>query len=489
MSPDLAELLAALPAAEDEPDERLDAALLQRLFYRLGQRRVPQGPLHRLGALGALQAQVFLAYTAWWLRSWFRSAERNQQALLETHLCVALQLLAGMGYLRGAVMKVGQALANLPGVVPDEIVDALEHLHFQAPPMHFALLREHVRNELGGDPEEVFAEFDPRAFAAASLGQVHRARLRSGAEVAVKVQYPGIGTSIRADFRNLLALTLPLRPSKDWDNLKAQLEDLRRVLKWETDYQKEAEFQRQARSFFREDDRVVVPRVFEQHSTRRVLTADLLGGAHVHDFLAGNPAQDLRDHFGALIVRAWYRLFFAGRLNYADLHPGNFLFLADGRLGLLDFGCVRPFSDKEWGLMRESMRAVEGSREELVRALKHSVCLAEDQPIDAEHLRLLERFSEWQWRPIRHRRPFDFGDGQLLRQGVEVFREMTRRRYTRGEPLCVLLARMNFGLFSMLYRLRARVDMRAIGQEEARAAGEEVPDQGGDARGGPAPLA
>jgi predicted unusual protein kinase regulating ubiquinone biosynthesis (AarF/ABC1/UbiB family) len=476
MSLDLAELLAALPAAEDEPEQRLDVAQLERLFGRLSRRRVPLGALQRLGTLGALQAQIFLAYSAWWVRSWFRSAERNEQALAETHLRVALQLLGGMGYLRGAVMKVGQALANLPGVVPDEIVDTLEHLHFQAPPMHFALLREHVRNELGGEPEEVFAEFDTRAFAAASLGQVHRARLKSGAEVAVKVQYPGIGTSIRSDFRNLFALMLPLRASKDWDNLQAQLEDLRRVLEWETDYEQEAEFGRRARALFREDDRILVPRVYGEHTTHRILTADLLGGAHVHEFLAGKPAQELRDRFGALIVRAWYRLFFAGRMNYADLHPGNFLFGSDGRLGLIDFGCVRPFSDREWELMRQSMRAVDGSREEVVRAMKRSVALAEDAPIDPEHLRLLERLADWSWRPVRHRGAFDFGDGGVLREGVEVFREMTRKRWTRGEPLCVFIARTNFGLFSMLYRLQARVDMRAIGREEARSAGEEVPD-------------
>jgi predicted unusual protein kinase regulating ubiquinone biosynthesis (AarF/ABC1/UbiB family) len=475
MSPDLAELLAALPA-EDEADERLDAVQLERLFSRLGQRRVPLGALQRLGTLGALQAQIFLAYAAWWVRSWFRCAERNQQALLDTNLRIALHMLAGMGYLRGAVMKVGQTLANLPGVVPDEIVDTLEHLHFQAPPMHFALLREHVRNELGGDPEEVFASFDPRAFAAASLGQVHRARLKSGTEVAVKVQYPGIATTIRADFRNLLALLVPLHLSKDWENLKAQLEDLRRVLEWETDYEKEAEFQRKARSLFREEDQIVVPHIHPQHSTRRVLTMDLLGGVHVHDFLATDPPQELRDHFGALITRAWYRLFFAGHVNYADLHPGNFLFLGDGRLGLLDFGCVRPYSDRDWELIRMAMRACDGSREDLVRYMKRCVALPEDAAMDSEHQRLLERLCDWTWRPGRHRGPFDFGNGELLREGAEVFREMTRKRCTRSEPVCVLSARMFFGLFAMLYRLRARVDLRAIAIEEGRAAGEEVQD-------------
>src|SRR2546429_6966678 len=111
--------------------------------------------------------------------------------------------------------------------------------------MDYRLISQQIRRELSKSPEQLFASFDIEAFAAASLGQVHRARLKSGEEVAVKVQYPGIGTSVRSDFRNLLALMLPLRASKDWDNLKAQLEDLRRVLEWETDYEKEAAFQRQ----------------------------------------------------------------------------------------------------------------------------------------------------------------------------------------------------------------------------------------------------
>jgi predicted unusual protein kinase regulating ubiquinone biosynthesis (AarF/ABC1/UbiB family) len=476
MSPDLAELLAALPARDDDQD-RLDAAALERLFSRLGQRRMPLGALERLGTLGSLQAQIFLAYAAWWLRSWFRSAPQNEQALMDTNLRVALHLLAGMSYLRGVVMKAGQTIANLPGVVPDDIVDALEHLHFHAPPMHFALLREHLHGELGGEPQEVFAEFDTRAFAAASLGQVHRARLKTGEEVAVKVQYPGIATTIRSDFRNLLALMTPMRLSKDWENAKAQLEDLRRVLEWETDYEKEAQFQQQARSLFREDEGIVVPRIYPQHSTRRVLTMDLLGGAHIHDFLAGNPAQEVRDQFGARIVRAWYRLFFGGHVNYADLHPGNFLFRADGTLGLLDFGCVRPYSDREWELMRLAMRACDGTREDLDRYVKRIVALADDEPINPEQQQLIERLCDVTWRPTRHPGPFDFSNGQLLHDFTEVFREMTRKHRTRGEPVCVLSARMFTGLFAMLYRLRARVDLRAIAIEEARAGGEVVQDE------------
>src|SRR5260221_941782 len=101
-------------------------------------------------------------------------------------------------------MQVGQRLANFPDIAPREFIETLEQLHFDAPPMHWSLLRELVNAELDDDPENVFSQFDKRAFAAASLGQVHRGRLADGEEVAVKIQYPGIARTIQADFRNLV---------------------------------------------------------------------------------------------------------------------------------------------------------------------------------------------------------------------------------------------------------------------------------------------
>ena len=218
--------------------------------------------------------------------------------------------------------------------------------------MHFALLREHVRNELGRGPEDAFAEFDPHAFAAASIGQVHRARLVTGETLAVKVQYPGIGRAIRTDFRSISALLLPLHLSKGWNRIKAQVEDVRKVIDMETDYEREAEILGRARALFAEDDSIVVPRVYPEFSTRRVLTMQFLEGHHVQDFLAPGRTQEERDHFGRLIYLAQSRLHYAGKMLYADPSPGNFLFLPDGRLGFIDFGCVRPYNDSEWNLNR-----------------------------------------------------------------------------------------------------------------------------------------
>jgi aarF domain-containing kinase len=471
MNPKTAELIAALPDLECELDLAGTGALEETLT-ELTAGPVPGGALRRLWALGGLKAQVALAYAAYWARTWFADADRRERELAEAHLRAALQTLQTMGYLRGAAMKVGQSLANFPDLLPDEIVETLERLHFDAPPMHFTLLREHLRNELGREPQEAFASFEPRAFAAASLGQVHRATLKTGQEVAVKIQYPAIGRSIRSDFRNLSAFLLPLRLGRGWEAIRTQLEEIRRAIEQETDYQREAELQRRAYALFHEDDLIVVPRVFDEFSTRRVLTMEYLEGDHIQAFLARNPPQERRDYFGGLVSQAATRLHLASRLLYADPHPGNYLFRADGGLGWLDFGCVRPYSDREWECMRLSDAAISGNHRDAERALRANLGLSDGDDIDRELLEENIEFGRWMWRPLFTDGAFDFGNPGYLREGVDRFAALLRRRF----PATVLSmnsinVRWCFGTVAMLYRLRARVDVKAIYLRERVAAG------------------
>ena len=233
-----------------------------------------------------------MTYLAAWLRSGF--ADQNHKARLhsEAHLAAGLKLLATMGYLRGAVMKVGQIMANLPEVVPEEIAETLGALHFEAQPMHYAMVREVFLDELGHAPENLFGEFDKKAFAAASLGQVHRARLKSGQEVAVKVQYPHMARTIKADLANLHFLLKPLTRARDWQYLKEGLRDVEEMLGMEADYRQEAQFCRAAGQLFEATaDGVVIPKVYEQFSSRKILTMDYLPGLHLQDFLATSPPQ------------------------------------------------------------------------------------------------------------------------------------------------------------------------------------------------------
>lgn len=436
MPPSLVELLNALPADEDADDRKGSRGKdFIQLLEGLQHKSVPQSALRRLCHLGGLQTQIGFAYAAYWVRGWFQGQEERQEQLLETHLRAAVKLLRSMAYLRGAVMKIGQTLANFPDAVPDEFVETLEQLHFEAPPMHYELVRAYLRDELGADPHEVFAEFEEEAFAAASLGQVHRARLKSGEEVAVKVQYPGIARTVRSDFRNLLLLLQPLRLNSDWENVKDQIEELRNSIDRETDYVREAETLRRSRALFSGHDEVWIPRVYPEHSTARVLTMEYIPGKTTSEFLAGNPPQALRDHFGSAIFRMGARFYYQERLYYGDPHPGNYLFLDDGRLGWIDFGNVREFTDSEWHYLQRGNAAFYGDREEKIDFLAEGMLTSrKDLVADTDTLEPALEMVEWMGRPWNADGPFDFGDGDYLREG---FRLIDRRGARGGQTVAL----------------------------------------------------
>lgn len=463
--PTIAELIKALP------EEGVQADLLPEPLAIASLRPVPVGRLRRIGLLGTLQAKIAAAYFFYWIRGWLRSADDRERLLTETHWRTAIRVLDSMGYLRGAVMKVGQTLANFPDIAPKEFVETLERLHYDAPPMHWSLLREMVHNELGDDPENLFASLEKRPFAAASLGQVHRAQLRSGENAAVKIQYPGIARTITEDFRNLKLFMFPGRLDKDWGNVQDQLEDLRLRMETEVNYLEEAAMLAKARSLFREEDGIIVPKVYPQLGSARVLTMEYVAGVHLEEFLQTNPSQEQRNEAARKMLRAWYRLFAAGRMFYSDVHPGNFLFLPDGRIGVIDFGFVVPLDEELWAMCSRLDRAMTTGREEdLVAGIKEWSSITDDNA-DAERLRLSVAFSDWIWNCRYCGGEFDFGDEADFRRGVNLAGEMVRKRFTRAHPTTPSISRQNFGIRSLLYRLKAKIDVRPIVEEELKATG------------------
>jgi predicted unusual protein kinase regulating ubiquinone biosynthesis (AarF/ABC1/UbiB family) len=470
----IAELMKALPEQTETAPPRPSLAPFDLADASL--RPVPVGRLRRIGLLGTLQAKITAAYFFHWIRGWFKTAAEKERSLAETHWRTAARVLDSMSYLRGATMKIGQTLANFPDIVPTEFVETLERLHFDAPPMHWSLLREMVYSELGDDPENLFAFFETRAFAAASLGQVHRARLKTGQDVAVKIQYPGIARTIREDFRNLFLFMLPARLSADWENTRDQFDDLRMRLEHETDYEREAATLQKVRSLFNEDDGIVIPRVFPQHSTARVLTMDHIQGLHLDQFMATDPPQELRNEFARKMLRAWYRMLFAGRTLYADFHPGNFIFMPDGRLGVIDFGSMVELDDTLWDLFRKMDRPLTtGRREDRIEALKEWSLIGDD-PADADRIRLIDAFSDWSWRARYCNCKFDFSDTEYLRRGIDIFVEMVRKRYSRARPCTPMMARQQLAWHAMLYRLKAKVEIAPIAEQEVRATGWDRSD-------------
>lgn len=467
----VSELLAALPDDEVQAasDGEWAGARLREILADLARRPAPVSSLHRLWTVSELSLQIALAYLAWWVRQWFSGcAEDSKRRLMETNLRAALKLFHRLGYLRGAMTKLGQAAGNLPSILPQQTAEILDRLHCEAPPMHYPLIREVVRNEFGKGAEEIFASFEKEAFAAASLGQVHRARLKSGEPAAVKIQYPGIARTIDADFRNLSALLLPLKLGKDWDAVKSHFEEVRRMLNQEVDYVQEAESTRRANELFTPEDGIAVPHVYSDYSGKRVLTTEYMQGLHLTDYLATNPTQASRNAFATKMYIAWMRMYFAF-MPYADPHPGNYLFLNDGRLALLDFGCVQRYGPEEREIMRLADRMAYEDPSLMPEVIRRVCGVSVDDPEYPEYLKMMKESCDWMMEPEARPGPFDFGDESHFRRGMDWFVRVNRRRTMRANPMYVYWNRSVFGLKAMLFRLRAQVDVHEVVRQERPA--------------------
>jgi predicted unusual protein kinase regulating ubiquinone biosynthesis (AarF/ABC1/UbiB family) len=281
---------------------------------------------------------------------------------------------------------------------------------------------------------------------------------------------------VREDFRNLFFFLLPGRLSSDWENTREQFEDLRTRIEREADYLREAASLQRAASLFTEADGIVVPRVFPDYSTSRVLTMQRLEGLHLNQFLATNPSQELRNEFARKIVRAWYRMLYAGRVIYVDYNPGNFIFMPDGRLGLIDFGCMLELDERLWEMFHKMDRPITtGDRDGRIAFIKKWSSIS-DSPADAERLRLMDEYLELSWQPRSCNCEFDFSDEPRMRRGMHLFADMVKKRYTRGHATSPIVMRQQLGLGAMLYRMKAKIDIAPIAEEEVTAAGWDRSD-------------
>jgi predicted unusual protein kinase regulating ubiquinone biosynthesis (AarF/ABC1/UbiB family) len=304
---------------------------------------------------------------------------------------------------------------------------------------------------------------------------VHRARLKSGEEVAVKIQYPGIARSIRDDVANIRALVLPMRLGVDGDSIRTQLKDIEEMMGLEVDYREEAENLRRARKTLSGLDEVIVPKVYDELSTQRILTMEWLEGVHLKDYIARAPSQADRDRFGSLMIRSLMRLCYSAHMLYSDLHPGNFVFMRDGRLGLIDFGCVRRYTPEDIDYLTEAEQAGFVSREAVRSAVIRGADLTDKQRTETERMDLMMAWYDWVCEPTLTDSPFDFSQESYFRRGMDLWRQLLRKRYVRTLPVNIWITKSFVGARAMLYRLGASVPLGKIMREETSVELPPVP--------------
>lgn len=405
-----------------------------------------------------------------------KTAARHQKA--------AEEIFGALGDMKGIALKLGQMLSYMDGVLPEQYralyQGALGKLQTAAPPMSFAAVEPVVRASLGRPIAEVFAEFAPEPFAAASIGQVHRAQLRSGEDVAVKVQYPGVAQAIEADLGNASAFEWMLRPltgltsfGGDKRYAQAVVGELRARLLEELDYEREARMQAKFGAIFADDPEVRVPQVFFEASGARVLTSAFVEGRTL-DAICETASQSERDRIGTALVRALVTSFHDHRLFNADPHPGNYLFPADGTVVLLDFGCVKEIPPKMAadidGYLRAGIIAKRTDDPADWAAFDRAIVEAfRLDPGNAPVYRVYREFLFYVLQPMLTEGPFAFTPA-FTRQSIDkVLSAKQELLFSRGiipripklPPMPVdytFLNRLQWGFFSVLTRLGAVVD-------------------------------
>src|SRR5262249_47985883 len=304
----------------------------------------PTGRVARTAGDGGLVTGQGVRWAGMRAANRLRTPERAAAAESERTAGLINELVEQLSRMRGAAMKVGQMISmvefdQLPAEQQDELQRRLATLRDGIPPVPFTRLEKLLRKELGGPPSDVFSEFDTRAFAAASIGQVHRATTLDGAEVVVKVQYPGVAEAVETDLRNamlLVPLVKRLAPGLDGKALAAEM---RERIGEELDYELEAQNQRRIERLTRGHPFISVPRVYTDLSTRRVLVSEYIEGERFEAVRRRDEAE--RDRYGEIVFRFFFGLLYRDRIALGDPHPGNYLLRPDGRVGFLDFGLLR----------------------------------------------------------------------------------------------------------------------------------------------------
>ena len=409
--------------------------------------------------MAATTASVTGSYLGYLAQHAFLSEKGRHEKLRATHAKTGRRIASDLQELRGPAMKLGQLLSVQSGVLPDETLAELASLQREAPPMHPSLVRAQFRAAMGSSPDDVFRSFDETPFAAASLGQVHRAVTRKGETVAVKIQYPGIEDAVKNDFKWFRALVTVSQLKRYYP--ESLLEELERHIVAETDYEAEARHVEFFAKALAPLDYVDVPRVHRDLSRGTVLTLSMLQGESLDQFLARRPSQRLRNLVGERLLDLHYFQVLRLGTFHADPHWGNYLFRPNGTIGLVDFGCVkrldRPFV--------ENLRAVflyPGSREsEEFRGLlakRYALSGRKLSPkMQAALVTMARDFYGTLYPPARERdeQPYDFSDGSAIKGYIEQSARLTRARVTL--PEYVFLGRTESGLYSTLHRLQARV--------------------------------
>jgi len=309
----------------------------------MNKNKIPTAKLKRTAIAGITTARIGLKHMTHLGKKSFSRVDKNSQADVRHENEVGRILINALMQLRGTALKAAQMMSMELDMLPEGVRVELAKACSQVTPLNRAHIRKVFLDEFEQAPENVFRQFDSIAFAAASLGQVHKAAMDDQRPLAVKIQYPGIGASIQSDVQLVRAIMKSLSVSTSFlprnDIINRVLDDVQNQLEKEIDYQLEADNTRWFAQHLKLPN-IHVPAVYTQFSGSKVLTTEFVSGVHIDQWLKNRPSEAQRNRYGQLLFDLFCHQLHDLKVLHADPHPGNFIFCDDGRIALIDYGCV-----------------------------------------------------------------------------------------------------------------------------------------------------
>lgn len=376
-------------------------------------------PGRRFMKLAGMTASIATKTVSNSIRNFNADEDKKNESRSQLFQDIGLQIADTLGEMKGAVMKVGQIASQYKDIFPPEVAKAIAKLQRQAPAMPFSEIQLQVESELGQPLNKVFKQFDEQPFAAASIGQVHKAILPNGQEVVVKVQYPGVDQACESDLKQVrLALRLMgvLKVDKKLqDRLFQEIQD---SLHEELNYEIEAQNLEVFRTFHAKlDSKIIIPKVYPDYSSRRVLTLSLEKGETIET--ASTWQQDLRNEMGKRLIRALGQQMFYLKRFHCDPHPGNFAFRDDGSVIIYDFGGVKTLSNELVLHFKSLVRA--GRKDDIAAIEQHLLALDALAETGKFPETLYKEWLEILLRPLTTN--YDFAENSSHHDGVKLVKQ------------------------------------------------------------------
>lgn len=419
-------------------------------------------PGRRFMKLAGMTASIATKTVSNSIRNFNADEDKKNEARSKLFQDIGLQIADTLGEMKGAVMKVGQIASQYKDIFPPEVAKAIAKLQRQAPAMPFAEIKKQVEKELGKPLNQIFSHFEEQPFAAASIGQVHKATLPNGDQVVVKVQYPGVDEACESDLKQVrLALRLMgvLKVDKKLqDRLFKEIQD---SLHEELNYEIEAQNLQVFRTFHQALDRqIIIPQVFPEFSSRRILTLSLEKGESIET--ASTWDLEIRNQIGERLIRALGQEIFFLKRFHCDPHPGNFAFREDGSVIIYDFGGVKTLSNE---IIQHFKNLVRAGRKADIRTIENELtaldALAEKDKFPEA---LYQEWLEVLLRPLTTH--YDFAENSAHHDGMKLVKKSLKYwDVFKPSPDTLMVNRTISGHYWNLIQLKVYDDLSDLFEE------------------------